>query len=170
MDNPAPIKREDILSSARNTINQALSGIRQARLTLNDSLTSGPVHPYDKLKHQYLTQKGLSALSIDEIEAPLDFDVEKAAAEIENIQKRLNDESYDRLETISLSYHVMDDLMGVTNPFTTLSGDTYVVDENRVSNHLMFLELVSNLSPIAIERNPQEIAQKVITQYIKTYL
>lgn len=158
----------EILQSVRDTMQVTLSGLKESRMSLNHSLTSLPLHPYERLKHQYLHCKGLSAQCIEDIEEPEDFNVYTASSALTSISERFNDETLNRLQTIALSADAVHQ-NHIASPFAALSGSEYILDEQRMSKHLMFLEMVRSIPLAAIEKNPTQIAQKLLTQYIKAY-
>ena len=175
---PAPLSAENTLSPSLSSIFKAkaddinkslqdvLQGLREKRITLNHSLTSVPVHPYERLKWQYLDQMGLSAIPFDQLPAPSAFDLTAVSKEISNISAKFSDGLLSRFESLTAG-GIQDPNVG--NVFSALSGDSYVIDDNRMSKHLMFLETVQHIPMGELERDPSGVTQKILNEFVKAY-
>ena len=154
-------------SAIQTTVQSVLSGIREKRLSLVDSLTSTPFHPYEKLKYMYLDQQGLSAKNIDDLPPVSAFNLAEATVQLTSINQRVVDDYLTRVPGLT-GVSVFDNPQ-IGNIFATLSANEYVVNEQALTKHLEHIELVRHVTAEQIDKNPIEVAQKLINHFIQTY-
>jgi hypothetical protein len=130
-------------------------------LSAVDSLSAIPLHPYDRLVHEHFGP-GYTFPTIDDIQMPLDFCIHTTISKLTSIntkQKELHDAHYTEMECLHDHTHI-------GNAFATLSGDTFVVNNEQVKKYIEFHEIVKS---IPVERiNSIEapiIAQKLLHHY-----
>jgi hypothetical protein len=157
----------NIAVDVQSTIQHILSGIREKRMTLVDALTSTPIHPYEKLKYIYLDQKGLSAINIDDVPPVSGFELSTITNQITSINQKVMDDIFTRVPFLS-SQTIFDNPQA-GNVFATLSADEYIIDEERMSKHLAYTEMIKTITAEQIDKNPIEIAQKILSQFVITY-
>jgi hypothetical protein len=156
------------------TINQLVSSAQAMTANLTSSLTAVPAHPYERLVYDYLGPNFVCP-SIKDLTIPADFTPQKCLADIEQISKNIS-----QLQTSQfarLSTEVLDtSFYGITsenlnNAFAILSstdrGDQYVLESNKISNHLQFIETVKAIPTNYILENPIEVAKKMLTEFVR---
>lgn len=156
-----------IAEQANITIQQVLSGIKEKRLSLVHSLTSTPFHPYEKLKYMYLDQHGLSGTNLQDLPPVSAFNLVTVTNDLTAINQNMMDSILLRMPSLT-STSIFDN-PEAGNVFATLSGDTYVVDDERITKHLQHIEMVKHITVEEIDKNPVEVAQKLLHHFVQTY-
>ena len=157
-----------VAEQIKQTLQQALSGIREKRLTINDALTSTPFHPYEKLKYTYLDQQGLSAIDFSQLPALSSFDLTSATHQLTSINKQFVEDFYTRIPRLSGTEALQNANIG--NMFSSLSSNgEFVVDTERMSKHVQHIEMVKGITAQQVDQNPVEVAQKLIASFINAY-
>lgn len=156
-----------VADQAKLTIQQVLSGIREKRLSLVDSLTSTPFHPYEKLKFMYLDQKGLSGMRIEDLPPVSAFDLVNVTNQLTAINQSFMDDIFSRYPLLTSTEVFNNPETG--NIFATLSTNSYVVNEERLAKHLQHIEMVKHITVEQINQNPLEVAHKILDHFVKTY-
>lgn len=151
---------------AYDTLQHILSSTKRVKEELLCSLSSIPTHPYQKLKKDYL--KETDALLIEDVRLPENFCSFTCAQQISSISETLSNQwdlQVQRLSSENNSNHAET----LCNAFTTLSDNISVVDDLKITKHLQFVEMIRNIPIQLIEQQPNEVAQKIVSQYIKNY-
>jgi hypothetical protein len=149
---------------AHSTLQNLLSSLRQANADIAAAREEIPTDPYDRLKYEYGC---LSAepFDFDSIEVPEDFCPLKATEklnEISDAYAKKIDSHLQILSGIDINEHP-----NIGNAFANFSEDKFVVDQQKTSNYLMFIDMIRNVPISYIKSNPTEFTQKVITKYIQ---
>lgn len=152
---------------ANQTITELLSTVRQLKHEYLASLSSAPIHPYEKFKSQYLSSE-TKPLLIEEIESPKDFCLQTCSKQISSISVDLNSQWTQQICSLSCCDGIETD-SNLCNAFASLSENTFVVDQKRAEGHIQFLEMIKNIPIQLIEQQPKETAEKIISQFIKIY-
>lgn len=152
---------------ANQTIQELLSSVRQLKQEYLCSLTSVPLHPYEKFKTEYICSD-TKPLLIEEIPQPEDFCLETCSKQISSICTNLHEQWSHQVCLLSCNDSNEENLH-LCNAFASLSENVLVVDKKRVENHLLFVEMIKNIPIQLIEQQPKETAEKIISQFIKLY-
>ena len=160
--------------NAQLNIQQILLAAQEFNQTIQHSLTSVPAHPYDRLVYQYLGPDFVCP-TIYELETPQNYCPIQATKEIIDIKNKLSD-----LQTTQISIMSAEALdtnfYGITsqnlnNAFaflsTTCSGDQFIINDRKLSEHLSFVETIKSIPIDYIQQNPMEVAQKLINRFIQ---
>lgn len=165
---------KDARDKALSKINSLLSKVNKFKETLKNPEEEEIICPYEQTKRKYLGPNYVPP-SIADLSYPEDFSLEKALpataainASCYNIMlSHLNDMSSEAMDT---------GFPGITsenigNGFAVLSatneGNRYVLDEQRLKDHLEFAEIVKNIPVQEIMDNPKEVAFKLIHKFIE---
>ena len=134
-------------------------------LSAVDSLSSVPLHPYDRLVHEHFGPNP-EFLTIDDISLPLNFCIHTTIGKLTSInarQKELHDTHYAEMENLHDHVHI-------GNTFATLSGDTFVVDNDQVKKYIEFHEIVKSIPVDRINSfEAPLIAQKLLHHYTNIF-
>lgn len=149
------------------TIQQLLSTTRQVKEKLLSSLSGIPVHPFERLKTQYLPEQ-TEPLSIEKCNRPSNFCIRTCSQQISSISVEFSTEWNEQLTHLS-SCEIVKEADIPCNAFLSLSENTFVVDETRAAKHLQFVDMINNIPVHLYEQRPLEIAEILITQFIETY-
>jgi hypothetical protein len=154
-------------NTANETIQAFLSSVRQLKHEYLSSLSSVPVHPYEKLKEQYWTAE-TKPLLIEEIEQPENFCSETCLKQISSISLNLNEQWTTQICALTCC-DANQELELAGNAFASLSENVFVVDQKRAENHLRFVEMIKTIPIQLIEQQPREVAEKIVSQFINLY-
>ena len=152
--------------TTNQTIQTLLSSVRQIKQEYMYSLSCVPVHPYEKLKQQFIPSE-TKPLLIEEIKAPENFCIKTSSEQISAISCKMNERWSQQM--CSLTSCTALEEMQVCNAFASLSENTFVVDSEMAKNHLQFIEMIKNIPIQLIEQQPKEVAEKIISQFITIY-
>lgn len=164
-------QRVDVATEQQITLNETVSAIlnnlRGTRLSLNNFLTSVPTHPYEKLKHEYLNTPECSANTFENLPPVTNFNQDVMSKQLSAIREKIRNDFQIKIPSLtSVNLLQQPELMNV---FSVLSGEKYVVDKAKVAKHLQHIEMIKSIPLDQIQKNPIEIAQKVITHFIATH-
>jgi hypothetical protein len=151
------------IESANQAVQSLLSASEAFRMQFFDSLTSVPLHPYERLKYDCFG-KEFKPLTLNEVEVSEGFSCVAAVQEISAISDKFHD-----ITDVQVRALTCDDLPNECNAFAILSGNQFVIEKDKLSKHVNFLEFVKNIPISVIEANPIMVAQKITHQYIKAY-
>ena len=151
------------LALADLTIAALLSATNNLLLSYQHELSSVPIHPYEKLKYDYLTAD-VAPIKLDDIATPVEFCSRTAVSQITSIAASYEDTFYAQVASLT-----SDECESTCNMFASLSENIFVVDRPKMTGHLQFVELLQNVPLQLIETQPEIIAQKLIAQFINTY-
>jgi len=153
------------VQSLSSTIIEKLGITNTMFLSAVDSLSSVPIHPYDRLVHEHFGPDYIFP-TIDDIPMPMDFCIRTTISKLTSInakQKEIHDTHYAEMENLHDHTHI-------GNAFATLQDGTFVVDNDQVKKYIEFHEIVKS---IPVERiNSFEaplIAQKLLHHYTNIY-
>jgi len=147
------------------TIQETLSSARELNSAFKASLSSIPVHPYDFYKQQYI-EPDYVPITFEQVEAPADFCHKTCLCQISAISQQFSKNVLTQVEALSTG-KVPDDCNAFMGLSATENGEEFVVDRERAGNYLKFVEMIKTIPIEAVNRNPEELAKKVISQYIK---
>ena len=161
---------------AQLTIGQLISSANSMTATLVTALTSAPLHPYEKLLYDYLGPNFICP-SITDLTIPENFCPKQCLVELENVAQQVG-----ALQTnhfARLSAEAMDtSFYGITsenlnNAFAVLSstakGEQYVIDADKLKQHLIFVETVKSIPVDYVLKNPLEVAKKMLAEFTKIH-
>ena len=151
------------IQSAYNTIRTLLSASESLRTQFNEALTGTPTHPYEKLKYNY-GGKDFHPLTLNDIQEPVNFCCTAAVQEISAISDKFYDIADTQIRALSC-----DNLPNECNSFAILSGDQFVLQPDKLKNHINFLEFVKHIPIPLIESNPHMVAKKILYYYTTCY-
>jgi hypothetical protein len=123
------------------------------------------VHPWEKFSAECI-DPNTPPLTLDEISIMPDFSVSKCVTHFEKIGDNINELADIHLSSVE-NENISNENIG--NMFAVLSGDRFIVDRTKASNFIQFTDLLRNLPLDTIESNSLEIAQKVLSHYIKIH-
>jgi len=150
---------QELSSALINKLNVTASELLSA---LGD-LSATPVHPYDKLKCDYF-DTDYQFKTIDDIEIPKEFCIHSCVATLTAANEccqQTYSEHFNYLDKI-------DEHANLGHAFATLSGDQFVVDQERTRNFIEFHEIVRSIPVESITReNSLELAHKLLSHYAK---
>jgi hypothetical protein len=154
------------LDSCSCLIQQALSASKLLRETFESSLSCTPIHPYDVYKSQYLPND-TEPLTLESIPFPTDFCPYTCTRQITAISAEINQNAHVQVCALTACDTLNYECNAFATLSATLSGNMFVVNEHKAKNYIQFLELVRSIPIHVVERNPEDIAKKLVTQYIK---
>ena len=164
---------------AKLIIDNLVSSAKQITSTINTSLTSTPVHPYEKLIHDYLGPN-YKPNSIQDYSIPDDFNFFeytkklRIAAEA-NQQLQMTQMAVLSSEAANPMFDGTFDTENLNNafaePVNTPDGkQTFVVNETKLKEHLAFMEMVKAIPKDYILKNPLEVAKKMVSEFVRIHL
>jgi hypothetical protein len=171
----ASLLRQD-KEQAKIKIDELVSSARQMTSQLTHSLTSVPVHPYQRLLYDYLGPDFICP-SIDDLTIPQDFNPARCLTQLENIANNVSELQLSQYAVLSAeamkpSFNgtISDNL---NNAFavlsSTASGDRFVVDDIKLKQHLTFAETVKNIPTDYVLKNPILVAKKILAEFTKIH-
>lgn len=149
-----------------NLLVQQLSATLQQRFdnnTLTDilsslqSLSSVPIHPYERLKYD-LFGKDYIFKTINDIDTPTDFNTETYTQQLTSITQQTHEMSLSSLSAYSAAVQT-----------GTLTAEIPLLPPETIRHNLEFVEIVKSLSLEDVQTRPMEIAQKLTSFYIKNF-
>lgn len=152
--------------ASNQTLHHVLSTLQNVKHTLLSALTSVPAHPYEKFKKEFIDPETKPML-IEDICCPDDFCFKTCSNEICAISVELN-QDWDQ-QICMLSCCDIVEQPNICNAFASLSEGTFVVDKQRASKHLQFVEMIKNIPIQLIEQQPYEVAKKLASQFVNVY-
>lgn len=159
------------VEEANQSLQSLLSAIRLKKEEMIASLSCTAVHPFEKLKQQYLSVD-CKPITLKDIQLPSEFCPYTSFSCLTAINKKYIEHSNTAVRELTANHELLNN-PHIISPFTTLSstvsGNDFVVDKQQVSNHLQFLEFLKTIPLTEIQQNPKEVAQKIVTQYINFY-
>ena len=151
------------LACLQETLQQVLSSSRLLREQFQFELSALPIHPYQKLLAQYF-EPGEQVLSIENVPTPLSFNPITTTSQITAISKKFYEATIEQANALTA-----ENIPETCNAFAVLSGEEFIVDHQRVKNHLTFLEMSKAITVEMIEKNPQEVAKRVLSEFVRLY-
>jgi len=149
-----------------STQNQLLSSLAATQaFTLSsidevvNALSSIPLHPYQKLLHDYFGPDH-TFKTINEVPEPETIPVEECVNYIQSKTKYLH--------TTALHNLTCEPQQQIRSAFGQLSGDAVVYDVEKQKNYLEFFEMVRQIDPKTLTpENVQGISKKIIGEYLR---
>lgn len=180
------LEEEQDLSLAEIGIHPLFLEERNAALTLLNHLLStadgmleelegsmdGPICPYEGTLVEYLGPNYIIP-TIHELTLPKDFSITKSISAIEEFSQKVDKKMIDQLDLMAIEA-ADTNFPGITsqnlgNAFSVLSctaqGEEYVIDRQKLAQHLEFAEIIRNLPAETIEENPYLVAFKIVNRY-----
>ncbi len=161
----------EFLEEANQTLQNLLSAIRAKKEEMLASLSCSAVHPFEKLKQQYLSVD-CKPITLKDINVPEDFCPNASFSCLTAINQKYTDHTYTAVRELTGNQDLLNN-PHIVSPFTTLSstvsGNDFIIDKKQVANHLQFLEFLKQIPLTELQQNPIEVSQKIVTQYIKSY-
>ena len=144
-----------------------LNQLTTAASTFVEKLTSPATEicPYQQVLNRYVGN--YTSPSIWSIQVPQTFEIQTVLPAIENHSTKLIQESFNQYSI--LAKQLADPEQNINpalgNAFAVLSGNDYVIDEIKLSNHLKFNELIKSIPFEDIKKHPYEIARTLLYVY-----
>jgi hypothetical protein len=157
---------ESDLKLLDETITSLLSASELLCNELDIALSSIPIHPYYRLVHEHLDGE-ISPITLANIEAPESFNIETVTNQISCLAVKYGDQFETQTQKLT-SFSTIEE-ENVCNAFAVLSGEKFVVEQEKVANHLKFIGFLNSIPPEAIDADPVGVAQKMLSQYLKMY-
>ena len=160
--------------------NEALSLLANILLSADEAINElqksfeGPICPYEASLIEYLGPNYKIPSAYD-ITIPSDFTLVKAASSIDTYIEKI-DENFSKQLDIMMEEAADTNFCGITsenlgNAFSELlstsKGQEYVINKEKVAQHLQFAEMVRTLPDEYILDDPYQIAFKLMAQYTK---
>lgn len=149
-------------------LNEQISSILSATAVLKNSIKERfetvPVHPYERWRYQYIDPNKPLKTIYDLQFSPAEFDPITATQQISALNKK-----YYELSLLQMQSLTSEELEPTLNIFANLSGNKFVVDEDKMREHIEFHELLRTMPLKEIENAPYETACKLITEFIRVY-
>jgi len=156
------------MDNAASTIASILSSLRQTKADLEAATEDIPDHPYEALKHHHC-HKDAEPFEFHNIRIPDDFCPKKSHQALLDISEKHSNNFCTHLETLSLSGLQLHEHQHFGNGFASLSGNQFVVDKDKITNHFLFIDMIRSVPLEYVTANPKEFAQKVITKFIEIH-
>lgn len=160
-------ERNEALSLLSSILSEADHALQELESSFN-----GPICPYQATLVEYLGPN-FKPPSIYDLTIPPSFSLAKAVETINNFGTKIHNDTNERLD-VMLKESMDTNFPGITsqnigNAFAVLSstvnGQEYVIDNERLAKHLEFAEIVRNLPAEAIDENPLMVALKLVARY-----
>lgn len=148
---------------ADETVASILSSAEELCKHFDIMLSSIPVHPFERLKKEYLGND-CSYLSLSDVEVPENFCLSSISMSISSIADK-----YSNLFDLQVQALTSEKIDNLYNAFAVPSGDDFVIDNEKVAKHLQYVQMINNIPVHLIDENPMLVAQKLLTQYVNTY-
>lgn len=164
---------------AQFTIQQALSSARAVRQQLEMTLlSSGPIHPYERLIYDYLGPNFICP-KITDLELPSNFSTKQTMETLEQISTQCFQKTLTHFQYVTggIGKEGCEDdtflMKNLGNFFSTLSttdkGIEFVEDKAKTAEYISFSETVRNIPADYIINNPVDAAQRLLNQFIKIH-
>ena len=171
--NLADLLRSD-KQAAQLAIQELVSSAKNAKAEMIASLTATPVHPYEKLKVQYLGPDFVCPTIHDWV-IPMDFCPKAALTDIQEIAQGFHELQMSHFakmsaEATDTSYFGITS-QNLNNAFAVISatanGEQLVVDKKKVADQLKFIEIIKSIPTDYIIENPLIVAKKMLAEYAR---
>jgi hypothetical protein len=161
---------------AKIRIDELVSSARQLTTELTTSLTAVPIHPYQRLLHEYLGPNFICP-TIHELTIPTDFSPARCKAQIKQASKKMLEHELTQFQT--LTAEIMDTsyegvkTQNLNNAFAVLSstaeGNQYVIDQEKFKQYLTFAETVKSMSIDYVRENSIIVAKKLLAEFTRIF-
>jgi hypothetical protein len=151
--------------SILSTLETVLSGSQQLRRELEIALSSVPIHPYERLKLEYIDPE-IPAVTIEQLSSKKDFCPKTCMSSICSISINLNNNVMSHFFTVTSSELTAMECNAFIQLSSTQNGEQFVVNKKRAGGYLSMLEMIKHIPISLIEREPNETAKKILSHYI----
>jgi len=165
-------------AKAQRLIGQLVSSAKEIKNTLTHTLTSVPIHPYERLIYDYLGS-GFVPATIYEYSVPEQFNPILCLRELEKISRKTSQVEMTHYACISAEalkpgFNGSFDTENLNNIFAVPTIDeqgkqTFVVDKKRLTEHLKFVEMAKRIPADYIVKNPLAVAKVLISEFIRIH-
>lgn len=152
------------LAEANSTIETLLSASQEFQTKQGfDELKLSSLHPFEQYKAMYLdTSKPV--LTYEQLPYPTCFCPSTIMAEITAISEHYSNQLIEQMDFVTEN----NTEAGATM-FTTRCGDKFVINKEKMSQHLEFMEILKNLDDKLIENDPLTTAYTLLNHFIRVY-
>lgn len=166
-------------AKAKLLIDNLVSSAREMTTSITTSLTSVPVHPYEKLIYEYLgpdyKPKEIQDYSIPDSFNPFTCTKELRIIAEANQQLQMTQMAILSAEAMNPTFDGTFSTENLNNAFaepvdTSDGNQQFVINEVRLKEHLEFMEMVKNIPKEYILKNPLEVAKKMISEFIRIHM
>lgn len=162
---------DENFKAMHSTIQSALSAARMVRSSVEEKLLGGPLHPYQKLIHQYLGVNFVSPSVLD-LPLPENYCPKQTLAQLNNITDSCFKNTLTQFQHITAGIGKIENseelelMQNAGHGFAVLSatseGDKFVIDSKKTADYLEFAETVRTIPMDQILNNPIETAQRLL--------
>lgn len=163
---------------AQKIISKLVSSAKEITSTITNSLTSVPIHPYEKLIYEYLGPKFVPK-SIHEYSIPDNYNPYKCIKDLRviseaNHQLQMSQMAQLTAEAMQPTFDGTFVTENLNNAFAepVIGSDgkqQFVINEVRLKEHLEFVEMVKAIPTDYIFKNPIEVAKKMLSEFIRIH-
>jgi hypothetical protein len=160
------------LARINSTLQHVLSTLDVAECTMRESLTALPLCPYERMRYQYVHSKGLEPFSLDDIQLDIDNlpDHVQLMEDVSRVAEKYDIVCNTHIQHLSALGHMEDIHPHIGNVFANIKEDGSIeLDEQKMGDHIRFLDMINNITVEQIEANPLEMVHKILNKYINTY-
>lgn len=165
-------------AKAQRLIGQLVSSAKEIKNTLTHTLTSVPIHPYERLIYDYLGS-GFVPATIYEYSVPEQFNPILCLRELEKISRKTSQVEMTHYACISAEalkpgFDGSFDTENLNNIFAVPTKDSdgnqaFVIDKPRLIEHLKFVEMAKRIPAEYIVNNPLAVAKILISEFIRIH-
>lgn len=126
--------------------------------TPDDTSALTPLNHYDRMVQQYLGE-GYKPLTLANVQVPPNFTIADVAISTTQMRDLLATNNEQQLELFSKN----PDTPNIGNAFAIFKEDgTSILNEAAIAKKFEFLEFLKTISPQDVEKNPIEVAKKIL--------
>lgn len=165
-------------AKAQRIIQGLVSSAREITSTIANTLTSVPIHPYEKLIYEYLGPN-FKPRPIQDYSIPDDYNSYKSIKDLRMITEANNQLQMTHMAQITAEAmqptfngtFAVDNLNhAFAEPIVGPDGKTqFVINEVRLKEHLEFVEMVKAIPIDYILKNPIEVAKKMLSEFTRIH-
>jgi hypothetical protein len=164
---------------AKKIIDSLVSSAKEMTSAITTSLTSVPVHPYEKLIYEYLgpdyKSKQIQDYSIPDSFNPFTSTKELRIIAEANQQLQMTQMAILSAEATNPTFDGTFATENLNNAFaepvnTSDSKQQFVINEVKLKEHLEFIEMVKSIPVDYILKNPLEVAKKMISEFVRIHM
>ena len=173
---PTLLKQDQV--KAQRLIKDLVASAKALTHDTASSLSAVPIHPYEKLIYDYLGPNFI-APTIDQYLVPSNFSPVVSVRELEKISRKTSEIEMSQYacmsaEAMNLSFDGTFTTENLNNAFAVPSVDsegnqTFVIDKERLAEHLKFAEMVKNIPTDYIVKNPLAVAKIILSEFIRIH-
>lgn len=165
-------------NKAQKIIGKLVSSAKEITSTITNTLTSVPIHPYEKLLYEYLGPK-FKPRSIEDYSIPADYNPYSCLRDLRliaesNHQIQMSQMAQLTAEAILPTFDGTFATENLNNAFAepVIRPDgkkQFVINEVRLKEHLEFVEMVKAIPVDYILKNPIEVAKKMLSEFTRIH-